>query len=82
MADDRERHEGGEYKETVTSDNALDVLRQAQKPFLTAREVANELGCSPDTARRKLSKLDDVNGDGTIRRQDVGSSATVWWLPD
>lgn len=82
MEDDRERQDGGEYKETTTPDNALDVLKQAQKPFLTAKEVADKLDCSPDTARRKLSKLDDVNGDGTIRRQDVGSSAVVWWLPD
>lgn len=82
MGDDRARHKGGEYKETVSEDDALSVLRRAQKPFVTATDVADELDCSRATALRKLAKIDDKNGDGTIRRTDVGANAVVWWIPD
>ncbi|WP_248911040.1 hypothetical protein [Halocatena marina] len=79
--EDRERAEGGEYVETVTPERVLDVLRQQERPFITTTDVAEALGCSTETARVKLGKLDDKNGNGTLRREDIGSRTVVWWLP-
>jgi predicted ArsR family transcriptional regulator len=82
MTDDRVRTENGTYVETFSPESVLDVLQQQEKPFVTTGDVADALDCSRQTARRKLSKLDDVNGDGTIRREKISGSAVVWWLPD
>jgi prophage antirepressor-like protein len=80
MADDRRRHEGGEYKETVSPESALDVVKHVEKPFVTAGDVADALDCSRQTALRKLSDLDGE--EGPLKREDVGARASVWWLPD
>lgn len=82
MGEDRVRGEGGEYAETFTPDSALEVLKQQEKPFVTTGDVAEALDCSRQTARRKLSKLDDVDGDGTLRREKIGQRASAWWLPN
>lgn len=82
MTDDRVRNDNGTYVETFDPESVLDVLQQQNKPYVTTGDVADALDCSRQTARRKLSKLDDVNGDGTLRREKISGSAVVWWLPD
>lgn len=75
----KERSETGEYVETITTDDVLTAMRDASAPFVTAGDVAEAVGCSRETARRKLTRLHD---DGAIRRREIGSSAVVWWVPD
>lgn len=82
MTEDRKRGTQGEYVEEFTPDSVMDVLTHQERPFITTTDVAEALDCSTETARRKLGELDDVNGDGTLRREDIGSRTVVWWLPD
>jgi Fic family protein len=82
MTNNRDRGERGEYVETFSPNSVLEVFEGFERPFVTSKEVATALDCSHRTARRKLGKLDDVNGDSTLRRVNVGERAAVWWLPD
>lgn len=75
---DRERTETGEYVETVSLDDVLDAMRTSTAPFVTNHDVADALGCSSETARRKLAALHEA---GDIERRKVGGNAVVWWVP-
>ena len=75
---ERERNERGQYVETVTRERVLDSLREGGH-VMTAVEVGDALGCTPETATRKLSELFD---EGEVNRKEVGAHAVVWWLPD
>ena len=73
----RERDDDGTYAEMATVDAVLAVLRTADDPVLTASEVAEAIGASSETARRKLTELHD---QGRVKRKDVGARAVVWWV--
>ncbi|MEF8781794.1 MAG: HTH domain-containing protein [Haloarculaceae archaeon] len=45
---------------------------------LTAREVADELGCSRRTA---LNKLHDLEAETELTSKKVGGRSRVWWIP-
>lgn len=75
---DRKRTDTGEYVETVSVEDVFEVIRTNADPFVTAGDVANLLGCSSETARRKLTTLFE---DGEIDRREVGANAVVWWIP-
>lgn len=81
MSDDRKRGESGEYVETYRTDSVLGVFEEYERPFVTSQEVADAMDCSQRTARRRLRDLDDVSGDGTLKRVDLGERQAVWWLP-
>jgi len=72
----RERNERGRYVEKATIELVLEVLEQTDQPVLTAKEVANKLDVSSETARRKLNKLYEKEKVG---RKKVGARAVVWW---
>lgn len=73
-----ERGDAGQYTETVTLDDVLGVFATVEGPIVTSGDVADTLGCSRETARRKLRALQ--------RRGHVDSRKTagrvVWWLVD
>ncbi|WP_081704387.1 MULTISPECIES: DEAD/DEAH box helicase [unclassified Natrinema] len=46
------------------------------KPFVTTKDVAKEIGCSRDTARRKLNQL---VAEDVIEAEQVGGRAKVWY---
>ena len=73
---ERERTEGGTYKETVTPTRVLEVLRTADDPVVTASGVGDALGCTGQAARKKLNALHE---DGRVERKEVGARAVVWW---
>lgn len=75
----RDRDEMGQYSEKAPSEAVLNVLRQASDPVLTAKEVAEKLETSSETARRKLNELHE---QGKIRRKEVGARAVVWWASE
>lgn len=49
-----------------------------QHPFVTTSDVAGVVGCSRETARKKLSELAD---DGVLKSQKIGARAKVWYDP-
>jgi len=74
----REREESGRYTETVTLADVLDVFEAVAGPVVTSGDVADDLDCSRETARRKLRTLEEqgrVAGRKTAGR-------VVWWLVD
>jgi predicted ArsR family transcriptional regulator len=74
----RKRDAEGKYTETATIDAVFDVLVNADDPVLTANEVAEAIGVTSETARRKLTELSE---QGRVKRKDVGARAVVWWAP-
>lgn len=45
---------------------------------LTSAEIANELGCSQQTVRKRLKQLSE---NGKVATKKVGARGRVWWLP-
>lgn len=75
LMDDRERGETGEFVETITPERVLGVFAATDGPVVTSRDVADELGCSTEVARRKLAQLHD---EGRVDRRKTGRTV-VWW---
>jgi len=71
-----ERDEAGNYTETVTLDAVLGVFRHVDGPVVTSADVADRMGCSRETARRKLRTLEDR---GRIDSRKT-AGRVVWWL--
>jgi len=71
----REREDGGRFTETVTLQAVLDVFESVDGPIVTSGDVADELDCSRETARRKLRTLED-QGRLTSRKT---AGRVVWW---
>jgi DNA excision repair protein ERCC-3 len=57
--------------------NAVEDIH-SEKPFVTTRDIADLVGCTRETARRKLDKLTD---EGTLQSQKVGARAKIWYSP-
>jgi hypothetical protein len=75
----KERGETGQFVETVTSEDVLDVFDGVDgPPVVTSADVADATGLSRDSARRKLSGLFDEGRVG--RRESAGR--VLYWLTD
>jgi len=74
----REHGESGEYVETVTLDDVLDTFDHVEGPVVLSADVADRLGCSRETGRRKLETLHDR---GDLRRRKV-SRRVIYWRPE
>ncbi|WP_135665193.1 DEAD/DEAH box helicase family protein [Halorhabdus rudnickae] len=48
------------------------------KPFVTTADIAELVGCTPETARQKLYQLTE---EGTLEAEQVGGRAKVWYAP-
>ena len=75
-SDDRERTEAGTYRETVSTKEVREAVRDGGH-VVTAGELSEELDTSRDTILRRLRTLHE---SGEIERKEVGSSAVVWWV--
>lgn len=75
---DRERGPSGEFTEAVTQERVLSVFDAVDGPVITTSDVAEILGCSTETARRKLRVLERR---GVVDRRKTGRT-NVWWLAD
>jgi hypothetical protein len=61
---------------TISDEDILEVFRKAADPFLTTKEVSNEL----DLGRRgTYDRLVDLADEGRLKRKKVGESAIIWW---
>ena len=74
----REHGDSGEYVETVTLDDVLDTFDHVEGPVVLSADVADRLGCSRETARRKLEALHDR---GDLARRKV-SRRVIYWRPE
>lgn len=74
----REHGDGGEYVETVTLDDVRAVFDDVRGPVVLSADVSDALGCSRETARRKLAALYDR---GDIDRRKV-SRRVLYWRPE
>lgn len=72
----QDRTDDGEFAAAVLPRDVLTVFQTVPGPVVTAGDVAEELDCSTETARRKLRSLRD---DGLVDDRTAGSTI-VWWL--
>lgn len=70
-----ERTDGGEFATRVRVGDVLGVFEAVRGPVVTASDVADELGCSAETARRKLASLRE---EGVVDTRTAGRTA-LWW---
>lgn len=76
---ERVRDEDGQFVETITPERVLGVMRTADAPVVTARDIADALGCTPEAVMKKLKQLQN---QGRVTRRQVGAHAVVWWLTE
>ena len=70
-----EQGEEGGYVETYPLDDVLGVFEQIPAPVFTSADVADELGCSLDTAWRKLQ---DLHEEGRVKRYKTANRTLYW----
>jgi DNA-binding IclR family transcriptional regulator len=69
--------DGGRFTPTVDVVDVLDVFDEVRpRPAITTRDVADRLGCSQDTARRKLEELVDR---GVVGKGDTAGRVVLYW---
>lgn len=74
----REHGDGGEFVETVTHSDVLGIFDTVDGPVILSADVADELGCSRETARRKLEALFEQE---QLARRKV-SRRVIYWQPE
>ena len=76
----REQSDTGGFVETVHLDDVMGVFEEVEgPPVITSSDVADALGCTPDTARRKFRELER---EGRIKRRDPSSRVSLWYPAD
>lgn len=73
-----DRGDSGQYTETVTLDDVLGVFATVGGPVVTSGDIAEALGCSRETGRRKLRTL-EAKGHVASR---TTAGRIVWWQLD
>jgi hypothetical protein len=73
----RNRDERGQYTETVSLSEVLEVFETVAGPVVTSSDIASTTGCSSDTARRKLENLHD---QGRVGRRKTAGRVVYWRL--
>lgn len=73
-----EREHPSRFDEQFPHDDILRAVEQAPWPVALASDVAEEVGCTKQTARKKLNEL---YADGRVEKRDA-VTVTLWWVPD
>ena len=71
----QEHDSEGNYGAQFTVNDVLEVFESIDEAVVITSDIANELGCSKQTARRRLNDLHDA---GRINKRTFGQQ-TVWW---
>lgn len=71
----REHGDDGEYVETVALDDVRAVFDEVRGPVVLSVDVSDALGCSRETARRKLGAL---YNRGEVDRRKVSRRVLYW----
>jgi len=74
----QDRTDNGRYTESVRVAAVREVFGAVDGPVVTSGDVAEQLDCSNETARRKLRTLKD-RGEVASRKT---AGRVVWWLVD
>jgi hypothetical protein len=72
---DRERSDSGTFVETVSLEDVLGVFDDVRGPVITSSDVADQLDCTTEAARQKLTRLYD---QGEVDKRKTGR-VVVWW---
>ena len=72
---DRKRADSGEFVPTVTPDRVLAVFEAIEGPIITSSDVAAELDCTTEAARRTLEELRE---DGPLARRRTAGRLIYW----
>jgi hypothetical protein len=70
-----EHGKDGSYAESYTLDDVYGVFEQVPPPVYTSGDVVDALGCSVDTARRKLKQLYE---QGRLERYKAAQRVFYW----
>lgn len=71
----RKHDESGNFTETVSHADVLDVFEEVSGPVMTSADGADLLGCTRETVRRKLKELYEQNK--VDRRKSAGR--LIYW---
>jgi len=63
----------------VTEQSLRNEIKSTTDPFVTARDISDEMGVSRQTAYKHLQRLHER---GELEKRKVGSSAVIWWFGD
>ncbi|HET7324698.1 MAG TPA: helix-turn-helix domain-containing protein [Halococcus sp.] len=72
----RHRAESGEFTEEVSEQEILKVFDRADAPFLTSREVADELPISRSAVNHRLNQMREKD---LVERKETGARSVGWW---
>lgn len=56
--------------------DVVEAMAAVDEPFVTAGEIAEQLGV---TSKTVLTRLNELHEDGEVYRKEVGANAVVWW---
>lgn len=73
----REHGDGGVFVENTSHSDVLGVFREVEGPVVTSGDVADALGCTRETARRKLNELYD---QGRVGKRKTAGRVVYWKL--
>ena len=76
MSNGQPRHEGGRFGAKVSEQDILRVFDAADEPFLTAREIADELPIGRDAVHHRLSQMEE---EGLVGKKKTGARSAGWW---
>lgn len=71
-----DRDDSGRFTESVTEQDILKVFDRIEAPFLTAAELAEQLGVSRQAANYRLKKMRD---SGLVDSKKAGARSVGWW---
>ena len=72
---DRKRGDGGEFVPTVTPARVRAVFDAVEGPVITSGDVATELDCTTEAARRTLEELRE---EGRLARRRTAGRLIYW----
>lgn len=76
MTESQPRAEGGEYDKKISEQDILLVFDKYHEPFLTAPELADELGVTRQAVSYRLKQMEDK---GLVSSKRTGARAIGWW---
>ncbi|MFC6723511.1 winged helix-turn-helix transcriptional regulator [Halobium palmae] len=73
---DTGRDDAGRYSERVSEQDILKIFDNAEEPFLTATEIADQLPISQSAVNYRLKEMREK---GQLDSKKTGSRAVGWW---
>jgi len=64
---------------TFMNEEVIQIMEEAEEPFLRLGEIADELDVSKSAV---LPRLEELEEEGEVYRKQVGARAVIWWLPE